>query len=174
MLQRSTRRCTQQPPALAVAIVTGSSVVRFAADVFLRRLWVSYAFGCMSASRQMSLVSRWHHRVLGGAWALGGVAVIVDLHRAYWWEQRQAWLPALVGIVYTVAGVGFMLGRTWARRVIGVLVVLAALFFADMLLMAGWVGNHPLLHWMLAALGFTAYTAAFILLSAALRSGESS
>ena len=36
-----TMRSTQQPPALAVAIVTGSSVARFAADAFFRRLWVS-------------------------------------------------------------------------------------------------------------------------------------
>ena len=32
---------TQQPPAFSAAIISGSSVVRSAADVFLRRLWVS-------------------------------------------------------------------------------------------------------------------------------------
>lgn len=35
-------RCTQQPPAFAVVIVTGLSDARFAADAFLRRLWVSF------------------------------------------------------------------------------------------------------------------------------------
>jgi len=34
-------RSTQQPPALAVATVIGSSDVRFAADAVFRRLWVS-------------------------------------------------------------------------------------------------------------------------------------
>ena len=39
-----TSRCTQQPPAISVTNVTGSSVARFAADAFLRRLWVSFVF----------------------------------------------------------------------------------------------------------------------------------
>ena len=120
----------------------------------------------------MSPVSVWHHRVLGGAWALGGVAVIADLHRAYWWEQRQAWLPAIAGLVYLVTGAGFMVGRTWARRVMVALAALAALVFGDMVLMAGWVGNRPLLYWMLAALGVAAYTGVFILVSAAERSSK--
>jgi len=97
---------------------------------------------------------------------------LVDLRRAYWWEHGQAWLPVLVGVAYAVTGVGFTLGCTWARRVMAALVVLAALFFGDMLLMAGWVGNRPLLHWMLAALGFAAYTTVFILISEVMRSSE--
>jgi hypothetical protein len=52
------------------------------------------------------------------------------------------------------------------------LVVLAAFFFADMILMAGWNGNRPLLHWMLAALGFAVYTVVFLLVSGVMRSSE--
>jgi hypothetical protein len=52
------------------------------------------------------------------------------------------------------------------------LVVIAALFFADIILMAEWIGNRPLLYWMLAAFGFAAYTVVFIRISAVRRSSE--
>jgi hypothetical protein len=40
---RTTRRSTQQPPAVCVVDVPRGSAVRFAADAFLRRLWVHSA-----------------------------------------------------------------------------------------------------------------------------------
>lgn len=43
--ERRTRRCTPQPPAFADSIVSGSSVVRFAADVFSWRQSLSLALG---------------------------------------------------------------------------------------------------------------------------------
>ncbi len=83
------------------------------------------------------------------------------------------WPPILVAIAYAIVGVGFVLGRTWARRTMAGLAVLAGLYSADMVLMAGWVGNRALLHWMLAIFGFAAYTAIFILVSALLRLSRS-
>ena len=44
-----TSRSTQQPAALAVAGIAANSVVRFAADAFLRRLWVSWTLGSKRA-----------------------------------------------------------------------------------------------------------------------------
>lgn len=125
----------------------------------------------MKSSRPTSFILVWHHRVLGAIWALGGVAVLADLHRAYWWEGGCACVPLVVGTLYTAAGVGFVLGRTWAYWAMAGLIVLAALFFADMILMAGCTGNRAFLHWMLAALGFTAYTGVLVIFSAAFRLG---
>jgi hypothetical protein len=50
------RRCTQQPPALSVSIVTGSSDARIATDASLRRLWVSWSLAgphTMGPSKQV-------------------------------------------------------------------------------------------------------------------------
>ena len=112
----------------------------------------------MNAPRHTSLVSLWHHRVLGGFWALLGLGCIADLHRGYWWEQRVPWIPALVGLVYVASAIGFVFVRTWARRVMTILMVVAALIFADLILMAGWVGNHKLMPWVLAGFGVASYT----------------
>jgi|SRR5579883_1344355 len=124
----------------------------------------------MSAAQHESLVSLLHHWVLGGIWALGGLACVADAHRSYWWERSPSWLmPILVGAAYVAAGIGFVLGRTWARVLLGVLMVVAALIFCWCIFMAGWVGNRPLLHWMLVALGIAIYTGAFISFSAIVR-----
>jgi hypothetical protein len=124
----------------------------------------------MNAHRHNSLLSLWHHRVLGGFWALLGLGCIADLHRGYWWEQGLPWIPALVGAVYVITVIGFVLVHTWARRVMAILMVVAALFFADFILMAGWVGNHKLMPWVLAGFGVAAYTAVFLIISAVFRS----
>lgn len=50
--ERRTRRFTQQPPALSVPIVIRDSDARFAADAFLRRLWVSSALASLPVSRE--------------------------------------------------------------------------------------------------------------------------
>jgi hypothetical protein len=127
----------------------------------------------MNAVRHVPVVSLWHHRVLGAFWALLGLGCIADLHRGYWWEEGLQWLPALVGAAYLATGIGFILVRTWARRAMIVLMFVAGLFFADMILMAGWVSNRALMPWALAGFGVTAYTAAFILISAVVASDSS-
>jgi hypothetical protein len=114
----------------------------------------------------MSPILVWHHRLLGVLWALAGLAFIVDLRRAYWWEQGRAWLPVLIGTGYTTAGIGFALALTWARRVLAGLVVMAGLFFADMVLLCGFAGNREGMYWMLGACGLAAYTFSFIFVSA--------
>jgi len=53
------------------------------------------------------------------------------------------------------------------------LAVVAGLFFADMILMAGSVGNRTLLHWMLPAFCFAACTILFVWISAVWRWNES-
>ena len=123
----------------------------------------------MKIRHQSSLVSVWHHRVLGVLWVLWGAVSAVGLDLDNLWKWRIEWLPALLGLVFIIAGVGFALVRDWARSVMAVLSVVGGLYFADMILMAGWVGNRPLLHWMLAAFGLAGYTATFILISAVWR-----
>ena len=125
----------------------------------------------MSAPYPTSLAFVWHHRVLGALWALGGLMTfVVGLRRAHWWENAWGWVPPFLGMVYLIAGVGFILARTWARRVMAVLVVLAGLLFAHLFLIA-WGGEDvTVFRWMVPALGFAFYTAAFIVISADLRS----
>ena len=127
----------------------------------------------MNLRNHRSVVEVWHHRLIGVIWSLGGLGFLVDLHRSYWWEQRTAWLPALIAITYLSTGVGFTLGRPWARKAMVVLAVVGGLFFADMILMAGWVGNRSLLHWMLPAFCFAAYTVLFVWISAVCRCNNS-
>jgi hypothetical protein len=119
----------------------------------------------MRALRQTSLVSLWHHRVLGTLWAVGGMACLADLHRSYWWEQRKAWLPALVGLVYLVTGAAFLCCRSWARRAMLILMVLAGLLFADWTLAGLMLGNQSLLWLALGGFGCAVYTVVFVLRS---------
>jgi hypothetical protein len=119
----------------------------------------------MSALRQIPLVSVWHHRVLGALWAVGGLACLADLHRSYWWEQREAWLPALTGLVYLITGVAFICRRAWARRVMIILMVLAGLLFADWILAGLMLGNQGLLWLALGGFACTVYTVTFVLRS---------
>ena len=124
----------------------------------------------MSALRQTSLVSVWHYRVLGILWALVGAACLADLHRGYWWEQRKAWLPALVGLLYLITGLGFAFLRARARRAMTILMVLAGLVFGDWILAGLMLGNRSLLWLALGGFGATAYTMVFILRSPSGRS----
>ena len=89
------------------------------------------------------------------------------------WGDYRDWVAAIVAALYAVTGIRFAFGGTWARRAMAVLIVIAALYFVDMILMAGFVGNRALMHWMVAALLFAAYTGAFIFVSAAWRWGRS-
>ena len=79
------------------------------------------------------------------------------------------WLPILVGTPYLIVGIGFVMAQVWARMLMLVLLVIAALFFAYLLLMAGFLINHSLIWFATTALGFTAYSAVFILVSEASR-----
>jgi len=127
----------------------------------------------MTQSQRFPVIETWLHRLIGSIWALIALWLLFDLHRSYWWEQRTAWLPALAGLAYLCTGIGFVLGRSWARKTMVFLAIGAGLFFADMILMAGWVGNRTLLHWMLPAFGFAACTVLFVWISALRRWKES-
>jgi hypothetical protein len=120
----------------------------------------------MNVGHQRPLFEVWLHRLIGSIWSLGGLWLLFDLHRSYWWEQRTFWLPVLAGLTYLSTGIGFSLGRGWARKTMVALAVVAGLFFADMILMGGWVGNRILLHWMLPAFCFAGFTILFVWISA--------
>jgi len=117
----------------------------------------------MNDSPQWSVVSRWHCRVLGVIWVSMGLFCVWDVHRAYWREQAQVWVPLIAGLPYVIAGVNFARCRLWACVLMGVLMVIAGFIFAYCILMAGFLGNRVLLHWMLIGLGLAAYTGCFVL-----------
>jgi hypothetical protein len=127
---------------------------------------VLFVVEIMSGTTHWGLTSIWHHRVLGGAWALCGLFAIGNILRHASWSEYQHWIALCVAAAYVATGIGLTLGRTWARRTMAVLMVLAALFFLDMLLMSGWVGNRAGVWEMLAALGVAGYTLVFLGISA--------
>src|SRR6266850_194043 len=116
--------------------------------------------------------SIWHHRVLGTLWALGGCVVIGNVVRVDSWAKYQPWIVLLVAVSYVATGAGFVFGRTWARRTMAVLMLVAALFFLDMLLMSGWVGNQAGVWEMFVALAVAGYTLFFLVISAAWHSQQ--
>jgi hypothetical protein len=76
-------------------------------------------------------------------------------------------IPLVLAAIYVFTGIGFILGRTWARRTMGVLMVVAALWFLDMMLMSGFNGNRQSVREMLVAIAVAAYTLVFLVISAA-------
>lgn len=127
----------------------------------------------MTTPIHSSPIYLWHHRMLGGLWALCGLVVIGNLLRHGAWSEYQQWIAVLVATAYVVTGIGFIVGRTWARRTMGVLMVMAVLLFLDMMFMFGWGGNRAGVREMLVALGVAAYTLLFLAISAAYHSGAS-
>jgi hypothetical protein len=128
----------------------------------------------MNGTVQWGRVSVWHHRILGGLWVLCGVAFIASLIASHSWDSwENPCVGALVGAAYIFAAIGFIFGRTWARRTIGVLTVIAELFSMDMLLMFGVHSNRQGIYGSLAAMVCAGYTMVFLALSAAWHSQES-
>ncbi len=117
--------------------------------------------------------SIWHHRLLGGLWAVCGCVVIGNMVLSNRWADYQFWVMSAVALSYVITGIAFMFGRRWARRTMGALMVIAALFFLDMLLMFGFHGNRAGMREMLVALGVVVYTMGFLLISAAWHSQHS-
>jgi hypothetical protein len=119
----------------------------------------------MMSGYQDSPVVVWHHRIIGSLWALGGLWYLPNV-LLFWQGGGIAWLSMLVGCVCFSTGIGFVLGRTWARIAMVVLCMVAVLVSADMILAAGWLGNRALLEGALPALGASAYIVLFVLISA--------
>ena len=117
--------------------------------------------------------SIWHHRLLGGLWGLSGFVVTGNVVLSSRWAEYQFWIACAVALSYVITGIGFIFGRTWARRTMTVLMVIAALLFLDMLLMFGFHGNRAGMWEMLLALGIVVYTLGFLLISAAWHSQDS-
>jgi hypothetical protein len=127
----------------------------------------------MSDATQWGWSSIWHHRVLGGLWALCGCALIVDMVLIGRWAESGFWLASAVALLYVFTGIGFMRGRKWARRTMAALMVVAGLFFLDMLLMFGFHADRAGMLAMLVSLGAVAYTLGFLLISAAWHAQDS-
>src|SRR3974390_3266653 len=104
----------------------------------------------MDASHQMSLATKWHHRVLGGFWALLALAMFAVLGGYNHWTEVGAWVARLSCVACVVTGIAFIFGRRWAQIVMAVLMIIAALFFLDMVLMFGFHGNRLFMYLMIA------------------------
>jgi hypothetical protein len=131
----------------------------------------------MSGTAHWRPISIWHHRVLGGLWALCGLVTIINvligILRHGSWAEYQSWVCLSVAFVYVVTGIGFVFARTWARRSMGVLMVVAVLLSLDMMLMSGVGGNRQGVREMLVGAGIAAYTLLFLAISAAWHSQDS-
>ena len=97
----------------------------------------------------MSLVSIWHHRILGGFWTLCALALVAVVLRYHHWNEIGTWIATLLCAACIVTGIAFVFARTWAQIIMAVLMVVAALFFLDMVLMFGFHGNRPLMYLMM-------------------------
>ena len=126
----------------------------------------------MSDDTHWGTGSIWHHRLLGGLWALCGFFVIGNMVPSRRWADYQFWVASAVALSYVTAGIGFIFGRTWARRTMVALMLVAALLFLDMLMMFGFHGNRAGMWEMLVALGVAGYTLLFLAISAAWHSQD--
>ena len=121
----------------------------------------------MKALLKLSAFLLWQRRIFGFFWALCGLACLVDLRRGYWWQAGwEVLLPILAGSLFVFGGAQFMLGRRWAWRVMLAMMIVAGLFFLDMMILAGSVHNHQLMRLTLLGLGLSAYTGFVVLPSA--------
>src|SRR6266850_6498161 len=118
----------------------------------------------MSTNVHWGPSSVWHHRLLGGLWALCGFFVIGNMVLSGRWADYQFWVGSAVALSYVTTAIGFIFGRTWARRTMVALMVVAALFFLDMLVMFAFHGNRVAMWAMLVALGIVVYTLGFLLI----------
>jgi hypothetical protein len=117
-------------------------------------------------------LATWHHRILGGLWSLCGLVHFAIIVGRGEWTEYQYWIALFVVMAYVVTGIGFILGRRWARRTMGALMVLAVLWFLDMMMMCGFGGNRPGVLCMLVAAGIAGYTLLFVAISAAWHSED--
>jgi hypothetical protein len=121
----------------------------------------------MTNKSVLSSLLLWNRRILGGLWALCGLACLIDLRQGYWWEQPwQAFLLCLVGLLFVFGGIRFVLAHRWAGRAMVGLMFVAGLFFLDMVLLGGWASNRQLLWVSVAGLGLSGYTMLITVLSA--------
>ena len=118
----------------------------------------------------MSLVSTWHHRVLGGFWTLFALALLAVLLRYDHWKEIGTWIATLLCVTGVITGTAFMFARTWVS--LAVLIVVAALFFLDMVLMFGVHGNRPYMYLMTGGVVIACYTLVFLWALATYPSGE--
>jgi hypothetical protein len=120
----------------------------------------------MNAALKSSAVVVWHHRALGTFWALCGLVPAVSALARSSWSEGPFFISVSAAAIFVSTSIGFIFGSTWARRVMCMLMLIAVLFFLDMLLMFGWHGNREGVWMMLAALGAVAYTLLFLAISA--------
>lgn len=84
-------------------------------------------------------------------------------------DKCSVWIALFIAAAFAATSIGFVQGRTWARRSMAVLLMLAALFFLDMLLMSGWTGDRRGVWLMAGAISFVVYTQLFLVISALYR-----
>ncbi|HLH56376.1 MAG TPA: hypothetical protein VKY92_22505 [Verrucomicrobiae bacterium] len=105
---------------------------------------------------------RWHHRVLGVLWGFVGVIFIGSLLQHDSWADFGQWIALVLSFAFVATSIGFFHGRTWGRRIMGVLMVLAALFFLDAMAPASIAGNYEMVWLMRIGLAAVAYTWGFL------------
>jgi len=120
----------------------------------------------MIVASHSSPIFRWHHRVLGVIWMLSGLLVAgkTVLHAS--WNEYQQWIALFIATAYVAAGIGFTLGHRWGRRTMGVLMVVAMLWFLDIMLMTIWVHDVRAFWAVMAGFLIAGYTLSFLAISA--------
>jgi hypothetical protein len=148
----------------ATAVVTASVTVLSHLD--FRSAWLSlWVIDPLNTATKSLAVVVWHHRVLGVFWGLCSLITAVAAFSHHSWNG-PFFIVLSTSVIYFGTSIGFIFGRTWARRVMCVLMFIAALWFLDMMMMCGVGGNRQGVWLMFAALCLTAYTVLFLAISA--------
>jgi len=80
-------------------------------------------------------------------------------------RHTEAWIGTIVALIYVLVGIPFILGRRWARRAMGVLMVIAILLFLQVLGAAGMAGNRLGVSDGAVVVGIAGYTLLFLAVS---------
>lgn len=100
------------------------------------------------------------------------LALLAGLLRYDHWNEIGAWVARVICIIGAATGIAFMFARLWAQVIMAVLMIVAALFFLDMVLMFGFHGNRPWMYLMVVGVAIAFYTMVFLLVLAASPSDE--
>jgi len=120
----------------------------------------------MVAANIIGAVERWHCRVLGVLWAVGGLAWLAKvLPNSTWWDDAASWFGIIVASSLVAIGFGLAFRRVWARWCILPLMVASALISVEGVLVAGCCGAFLFVVLSLVGLGAAIYTTIFVALS---------
>ena len=115
----------------------------------------------MSNNPNSGPIDMWHCRILGGLWALCGILAVTYAFETDGWTDRRFWILTVTGLLYFVIGVGFILGRPWARNTMILLAGFTVIILMFLAAGACWIGDGRLLERTLVGLCLAGYTVLF-------------